>query len=57
VIDPLLLSIEVAFTVFIDTMGRVTAKQKQETVLLLTLFLDCLNKHYEMLGDERTKDK
>lgn len=46
VVDPLLLSIEVAFTVFVDTMGRVAAKQKQETELLLTLFIDCINKNY-----------
>ena len=38
-------------------MGQVSTKQRTETELLLFLFINCINKNYELLGDDRVNGK
>jgi hypothetical protein len=55
--NPRRVAIEVALSLFLDSLGKIQAKERLEAELLLGLFVECLNKNYQLLNDERTTNK
>ena len=56
-IAPKHLTIELAFSMFMNSLGNISAKERMDSDLLLHLLIDCLNQNYHMLKDERTEGK